>query len=170
MKRSLFLPVLVLASSLFFSACASDSGTDPNNDGGNQVTVPVGTVKVTIDGTTETYTQTVSSFNPSDTAFAVECMDPDNIYSRFRIFVYNPAVKTFPIEKSDRPGEVALIQAITAIGEGPSFIAHTGTLKMTKREGKSYAGTFSFTASADGTTNGTQVQGTSGEFNLETIF
>jgi hypothetical protein len=92
------------------------------------------------------------------------------MYSHFRIFIYNPSVKSFTIESSDRPGEVALIQAITAIGEGPAFLAHSGTLKLTKYEGKQFAGTFSFTASADGTANGTQIQGTEGEFNLETLF
>jgi hypothetical protein len=169
MKKHLFLPTLLLLVSTLFCACASDSGTD-SNGGNNNPTVALGTIKVKLDGVQKTYTTSISTYNPSDTVIAVDAQDPDNMYSHFRIFIYNPKVKSYPIEKADRPGDVALVQAITAIGEGPSFIAHTGTLKLTTYEVKHLAGTIRFTASADGTTNGTQIQGTNGEFNLNTLF
>jgi hypothetical protein len=171
MKKHLLLPVLLLVSTFFFSACASDTTTDPNNNNNNNnnPTVPLGTIRVKIDGTLKTYTTSVSTFNPSDTVISVDAQDPNNIYGRFRIFIYNPSVKSFPIETGDRPGDVALIHSIVVVGEEQTFIAHSGTLKLTTFEGKHFAGTFRFTASADGTTNGTQVQGTEGEFNLNTL-
>jgi hypothetical protein len=169
MKKHFFLPVLLLISSFLFSACASDSSTDTGTNNNNNPTVPLGTIRVKWDGVLKTYTTVVTLNAAADSAIVVDAQDPEFPNARFRMFIYNPKVGTYNVRMSGDQ-DVALIQGVKAEnGSASGMIAHSGTLKVTKFEGKNIAGTFSFTASADGTTNGTQVQGTEGEFNLQSM-
>jgi hypothetical protein len=171
MKKHLLLSVLLLVCTFVLSSCASDSGTDSNNNNNNNgnPSVALGTIKVKWDGVLKTYTTVVTLNAAADSAIVVDAQDPEFPNARFRLFIYNPAIGTFPVQIAEAD-HVALIQGVKAEnGSATGMIAHTGTLKVTKYEGKFIAGTFSFTASADGTANGTQVQGTEGEFNLQSM-
>jgi hypothetical protein len=173
MKKQLFLSVLLLVCTFVLSSCASDSSTDPNNNNNNNnngnPTVPLGTLRVKWDGVLKTYTVSVNQYAVLDSVLIVDAQDPDILTARFRMFIYNPKVGTFPVQMLEGKN-VALIQGIKAEnGSASAVVAHNGTVKLTTFEGKHFAGTFSFTGSADGTTNGTQVQGTEGEFNLNTL-
>src|SRR5687768_16875666 len=102
MKQHLFLSVLLFACTFVLSSCASDSSTDTG--GGSNV--PVGTIRVKLNGTLKTYTPLSVIWSVPNNSINIHAKDPDVQIGDIRIFIHAPAgAKDYPIEVQDVDGK-----------------------------------------------------------------
>lgn len=147
------------------SACASDSSSDANNNGGSNLAL--NTLRVKVDGTLMTYQVLSTVWSVPNNQIAINTSDPTDPYGQLRIFVNAPSgAKDYPVQYVEEDGKTRIQLTSRVSGDATTTFGHNGVFRITKLTDTEMSGTFNFVSSIAGSGVAPLVNGTDGEFRL----